>query len=126
MKKFAALLLIFVFILSFAACSRSEEVEQGAYFYTPSDGSFGTGATVLLYGKGYATIYFSLFSDYIGFGTYDVSGDTLVVNTDDGNFHYAFKIVEDGLKFDAAHSSNMTWGSTFTDGDIFVFDPDAY
>ena len=120
MKKLTAVLLIFVCILTAASCG-SNSVKQGSYIFTPSEDSFGTGASVLLYGDNKATVSFALFSSYIGFGTYKASGDTLVINTDDGQYHYTFKIVEDGLKFDAEKSSDMTWGSTFTDGDIFSY-----
>ena len=62
---------------------------------------------------------FSAQRSYIEFGSYSIDGDTILLTTDDGDFHYAFTITEDGLVFDAVNSSECIWYADFTDGVVF-------
>lgn len=62
---------------------------------------------------------FSSLSSYLGYGTYQINGDTLVLSTDDGKYQYAFQIHKNTLIFDAEHSSEEIWFGDFGDGAVF-------
>ena len=86
--------------------------------------------SIALYDNGVFTFNFSAVSSYIGMGRYTIEGDTLTLNTDDGNFTYVFDMVakEEGepkistvdgekkLVFDAKKSSEQLWFSDMHDG----------
>ena len=61
---------------------------------------------------------FSVFSSYIGIGTYEIQDGTLTLQTDDGQFTYVFAMVDDVLVFDAERSSEQLWGSGLYDGAV--------
>lgn len=62
---------------------------------------------------------FSVISSYIGTGTYVQDGDLLVLHTDDGKYHYAFQLADDGLVFDADSSSDFLGHADIPDGAVF-------
>ena len=62
---------------------------------------------------------FAAYSSYLGRGTYTLSADTLVLNTNDGYYTYTFKVQEDGFAFDAANSSANTHYAKIPDGALF-------
>lgn len=62
---------------------------------------------------------FSAVSSYIGVGTYIVDGNTVILNTDDGDYHYTFTIKDNTLIFDAENSSENTWFSNLNNGAVF-------
>ena len=61
---------------------------------------------------------FSVFSSYIGIGTYEIQDGSLTLQTDDGQFTYVFAMVDDVLVFDAERSSEQLWGSGLYDGAV--------
>ncbi len=65
-------------------------------------------------------MFFSPISSYIGHGEYTETDGRLVLNTDDGNFTYAFDVTEDGIMFDGGSSSEFTWYSNLSDGDVLL------
>lgn len=85
--------------------------------------------SIALYDNGLFTFNFSAVSSYIGMGKYIIEGNTLTLNTDDGNFTYVFDMVEkeegdpknstvEGekkLEFDAKKSSEQLWFSDMHD-----------
>ena len=65
-------------------------------------------------------VFFSLISSYIGHGTYTMTDDRLVLETDAGDgFVYAFTVQEDTLIFDEDASTGFLWYSGITDGTVF-------
>ena len=79
--------------------------------------------SLLLMEDGTFQLNFSVYSSYIGRGSYKINGDRLVLNTSDGIFTYVFTIAEKSLIFDAEASSDMLWYSDFTDGSVFDLEP---
>lgn len=57
-------------------------------------------------GKSFMFMY-SGYSSYLPFGTYEIVGDDLILRTEDKTYTYIFKIVENGLIFDASRSSQI-------------------
>lgn len=57
-------------------------------------------------GKSFMFMYSAL-SSYLPFGTYEIVGDDLILRTEDKTYTYIFKIVENGLIFDASRSSQI-------------------
>ena len=103
----------------------SSGLRSGVYvFYPDGEIYYGTGACVELMEHDKFSISFAIWSGYEGTGKYKVSGDTLLL--DAGEYHYAFKIVEEGLMFDAENSSTMLWGSEISDGDILIYEGEDY
>lgn len=60
----------------------------------------------------------SLLSSYLGVGSYEEQGDLLLLYTDDGLYHYAFRRVGASLVFVAEQSSELGL-SCFEDGAVF-------
>ena len=87
--------------------------------YVCKDSKGAMAPSVTLYEDGEFTFFFSAYSSYIGYGTYQMDGDTLTLRTDDGRFLYTFEIVEDTLVFDEENSSEALWYSNITDGSVF-------
>lgn len=73
---------------------------------------------VTLFDNGWFSFTFSGISSYLGFGSYEIENDRLILHTDDGSFIYVFDIVEDHLEFDAKASSAQLWFSKLYDGAI--------
>lgn len=116
MKKILSVLLISVLVLSLTACSPKPELRSYVY---ESDENELSAPCVTLQEDNKFSFVFSLLSSYIGFGTYEIDGDTLICRTDDGDFVYVFEIGEDKLIFDAKKSSEMTWFADIPDGAEF-------
>lgn len=72
-----------------------------------------------LFEDGTFSMTFSVYSSYIGIGTYEMTEDKLILRTDDGQFIYVFDIVDDKMIFDAEASSEMVWFSGMVDGSAF-------
>ena len=76
--------------------------------------------SVTLYEDETFMFFFSLISSYIGHGTYTMTDDRLVLETDAGDgFVYAFTVQEDTLIFDEDASTGFLWYSGITDGTVF-------
>ena len=126
MKKWISLFLIFVFALVGTACNKQYVNETEVpkvykhYCYTESDSILKPSVT-LLEGNRF-TFTFSAVSSYLGRGTYKIQDGVLVLNTDDGDYTYTFKIEGenmDRLIFDAENSSEMIHFGNFEDGAVF-------
>ncbi|MBR4961705.1 MAG: hypothetical protein IKY52_12485 [Clostridia bacterium] len=77
--------------------------------------------SVTLYEDGTFSFFFSLISSYFGHGTYTLTEDRLVLETDDGyDLTYVFAVSNDTLVFDADASSDVLWYSGIKDGTIFT------
>lgn len=75
-------------------------------------------ASVALFDDGTFQMSFSPFSSYMGHGRYSIENNRLTLKTDDGMFVYVFDMQDDTLIFDAAASSEQTWGADLTDGAV--------
>ncbi len=76
--------------------------------------------SVTLYENNTFTFFFSLISSYIGHGTFTMTDDRLVLETDAGDgFVYAFTVQDDTLIFDEGASNGFLWYSGITDGTVF-------
>ena len=123
MKKGIAVFLAAAMALPAGSCKSSApsegalDLEPRIYTYSESDELIPPSIQLLEGDRFQFT--FSALSSYIAFGSCRADGDTLVLNTDDGDFRYTFKITEDGLVFDAANSSENIWYADFTDGALF-------
>lgn len=65
------------------------------------------------------TYYWHPLSSYIGYGEYEVEGDTLVLKTSDGKYQYYFTIDGENLVFIRGKSSS-TGMAKLPDGAVFV------
>lgn len=120
-------LVLFVGILSLlitaTACEKKvtiKALEQRTYVYEDSDDIIKPNVTLKADNR--FQFNFSPLSSYIGFGTYSLDGNTLVLHTDDDNYRYTFKIVEGKstcLVFDAEDSSENIHFADFSDGSVF-------
>lgn len=72
-----------------------------------------------LYEDGTFYFYFSAISSYVGLGTYELDGDTLVLATGDGNYEYCFTADGEAYVFDGEHSSKVTHFAEIPDGARF-------
>lgn len=79
----------------------------------------------------------SPFSSYLGFGQYELKGNTLTLETYDGLYHYTFHAEGSSLIFDATNSSTIRYfvkpsliereqHKTVPDGGAFIPESDAY
>lgn len=62
---------------------------------------------------------FSELSSYIGYGTYEMDKNKLILNTEDKQYTYVFEVVKNTLIFDADHSSEIEDIASIPDGSIF-------
>ena len=114
MKKtllIAAAILICTFIL----CSCVEKRLSGTYTF----GEGANSAEVTLYEDGSFEFMFSPISSYLGIGEFTVKNDKLTLKTSDGQYHYVFRITDNGIVFDADASSDTLWFGTFSHGALF-------
>lgn len=118
MRKFVLFFISLVLCLSFSACGKtpSDELSR-VYVHTASEDVVKP--SVALMEDGRAQFTFSAFSSYAGIGTYTVENDTLTIRTDDGEYHYVFKMIDDTLVFDEAASSENKHMGEFADGAVF-------
>lgn len=72
-----------------------------------------------LFEDGTFTFHFSAISSYYGYGTYEMSGDTLILTTNDGNYEYRFTADGDAYVFDGENSSDVTHFADMPDGARF-------
>ena len=119
------LLLAILCALAMISCGDGEEENfsekfDAVYYWRDDDGDMIHTASVSLYEDGTFMFGFSPVSSYIGHGEYTIEDNMLYLETDDGNFHYSFKISGEDLIYDAENSSGFTWFSDFGDGDVFV------
>ena len=102
---------------------REEQLPEkisAVYSWHEEDADMIHSASVSLYEDGTFIFGFSPVSSYIGHGEYKIEDDMLYLKTDDGDFHYSFKIAGEDIIYDAENSSGFTWFSEFGDGDVFV------
>ncbi len=118
------ILLIILALLTLSGCGKKEpnktdENAERKYAWVGEDQYIET-ASVTLNRDGTFFMFFSPISSYIGHGEYTESDGRLVLNTDDGNFTYAFDVTSDGIMFDGGSSSEFTWYSNLSDGDVLL------
>lgn len=60
--------------------------------------------------EGGFTFMYSVLSSYLPYGSYEIKGNILTADTEDGLYHYQFTVTDSGsLVFDAAKSSEIPW-----------------
>lgn len=109
-------------VTEFSAAVASHTYDNGEKvgFYVFNGSKDTVKPTLTLYDNGTFVFIFSVFSSYIGTGTYSTDGGKLTLNTYDFDQTYVFDITENGLKFDADASSENLWFSDITDGAFFA------
>lgn len=122
MKKWIAMIIASTLILTMTACfsgkSGGLDAELlGKYDYIDEEDEMTS--TVVLNEDGTFVFTFSPLSSYIGHGKYTVKDDVLTLKTDDGKYHYVFKMEDGTLIFDAEQSSEEVWLGGFSDGSVF-------
>lgn len=122
MKKWIAMFVASALIISMTACfsgkSGGLDTELlGKYDYIDEDSELSS--TVVLNEDGTFVFTFSPLSSYVGNGKYTVKDDVLTLTTDDGKYHYVFKMEDGTLIFDAEKSSEELWFGQFSDGSVF-------
>lgn len=122
MKKWIAMFIASALIISMTACfsGKSGGMDSellGKYDFISEESEMTS--TVVLNEDGTFVFTFSPLSDYIGSGKYTIKNDVLTLKTDDGKYHYVFKMKDGTLIFDAEKSSEQLWFGEFTDGSVF-------
>ena len=117
MKKIIAILSIIAAAAICAAilCSCSQQKLTGTYSF----GDDGNQSSITLNEDGTFEFMFSPISSYLGIGKFTYADDKVTLETSDGQYHYVFRVTEDGLVFDEDASSDMLWFGEFTDGALF-------
>lgn len=95
------------------------KLPEGTRVYSLRDSSDLMPPSITLEENGQFTFVFSALSSYIGRGSYEIRDERVVLNTDDGDFHYTFDMTDEGLVFDAEGSSANTWYADIPDGAVF-------
>ncbi len=118
------ILLIILALLTLSGCGKTEAKQPDTtadrmYKWVGED-QFTDTASVTLNRDGTFMMCFSPISSYIGHGEYTESDGRLVLNTDDGDFTYTFDVTTDGIVFDGGSSSEFTWFSNLSDGDVLL------
>lgn len=120
-KRIIAVMLLIVLCITISACagkpSSDNVLELREYVFQESDDIVPASLTLMEDNK-FEFVYSTL-SSYICMGSYNVDGDKLLLNADEGGFYYTFNITADGLVFDAENSSDNIWFADFTDGSVF-------
>lgn len=120
MKRIAVILAM-CFMLTGCEVDSDLALFPRAYTFTASECAFQP-ELLLDYGS-YCRMTFAPAGDKIFVnGTYEIiGGDRVVIDTDDGSYHYEFDVNSNNdLVFDAEASSDMVWFSDMEDGCIFV------
>ena len=123
--------LLLLLLVSLSACEKNEQIsthnyeenELRYYIYNyPGEDEFmalSPPSITLSVGESTFTYHWHPLSSYIGYGEYEVKGDTLVLRTSDGKYHYCFTIDGDNLIFNRNKSSSMGMAD-IPDGAVFV------
>ena len=114
MKRFASLLCTLTLALGITACTTEPAPEEvtlplGAYTITGDEADILMAPTLTLMADNQATLVSSPFSSYLGMGTYEIEGNSLVLTTGDGENVYVFSISSGELLFEAEKSSAMNF-----------------
>lgn len=80
---------------------------DGSVTYTYGTETSFTNPYINLKKNGEFYFFYSVYSSYMCVGTYDMSDEKLVLETDDGVYTYVFKVDGDNLIFDAENSSPL-------------------
>ena len=119
MKKLLCFLLAVTLLVTLIGCTKKDgDLELRTYSYGSKSDPTSQSSITFHEDKKF-TFIFSPLSSYIGEGTYVLNGNSLLLKTDDGKYHYTFKIVDNTLVFDAKKSSDMIWFAKFSNGSIF-------
>ena len=114
LKKIAAMAAA-VAISAAILCSCHNQKLTGTYSF----GEDGSRSSITLNEDGTFEFVFSPVSNYVGIGKCTVTDDILTLETSDGQYHYVFRITDEGLVFDEEASSEIKWFGTFSDGTLF-------
>jgi len=123
MKKIFSLAFALIIILTiFMACSQEKVIPQasvvlGVYKKEISETS-AQPQVALSEGNKFVFIY-SVFSSYLPVGTFEIKGNELILNTDDGKNSYVFEVKNTTLVFDQSKSSPVSFGEVGS-GDVFI------
>ncbi len=115
MKKLFALLLLMIFFL--AACSGVQSLSSGDYIY--SDSGEPLYPILSLESGNKFSFTYSVLSSYIAYGSYELSGDELLLKTSDGKYEYRFRVDGKTLIFNAEESSELPDYTDVPDGAVF-------
>ena len=94
-------------------CGNVNELKKGSESVPFDHPSF------TLYPDGTFMFQFSLISSYCGHGTYEETGDALILSTGDGMYSYRFAVDGDSYVFDEENSSGWTHYANMPDGAVF-------
>lgn len=130
--RMLALLMAVAMLFSLSACGKKKtkntDTKSTAVVSADADffgkyvfgGSDAAHESIIVLGEdGSFTFTFSHLSEYVGHGQYTLEGDVLTLKTDDGQYHYTFKVVDGTLVLDGKNSSKETWTGEFKDGSVF-------
>ena len=104
-----------ILLCAAALCSCHDIKIYGTYTFRDGD----AWSEVTLHEDGSFEFMFSPISSYLGIGEFTVQNDTLTLKTSDGQYHYVFRITDNGIVFDADASSDTLWFGEFADGALF-------
>lgn len=118
MKRISAVLAM---SLMFTGCKADTNLDLFPRVYTFTASECVIQPKLLLDYGNHFSMTFAPESSYIAVGTYDIiGGDRVVLDTNDGLYHYEFGVNRDNdLVFDAEASSDMVWFGDMEDGCIF-------
>ncbi len=108
MKKiYVSILLAMILLVS--ACGQSNEeytVSEGSYSMKISEETDFLAPSVYI-SEGWFTFSYDLLSSYLSTGYYEISGDKLILKTDDNLYEFVFRIEDGSLFFQEDESSSV-------------------
>lgn len=124
MNKISIGLVVLVIATSIIGCSLSKtaSIEIGNYILKTVNEEIVPPKIVI--SEDTFTFTYDSLSSYMNVGTYSIEKNMLTLTTDDGRYHYTFKIHDNTLVFESENSSSVEpiderMGLEIKDGDIF-------
>ena len=109
MKK-SIIFLIALIALLFAGCAQQEPEDLALGTYEMEQSQEPVAPYIVLEENQTFQMMYSVLSSYLPIGTYEVSGETLTLTTEDGKYTYIFHIDGDSLVFQKNQSSPLQIG----------------
>ncbi len=121
MKKAMVLFLSLCMMVCVVACGTSKVAGK---IYTYEKGGFGGDFTIFINEDGTFSYYEGGLSSYIGMGTWEQEGSTVILREDDVGYGFVncFQISGDNLVFISEGSDNFLYLDV-SDGDVFYGEP---
>jgi len=112
------IMMVFVFAVECAGNDTEETLPLGTYKLVDAEEPLKP--IVILKEDNQFVFSYSALSSYLPIGMYKINENYLIMDTDDGKYHYTFEISEDGaLIFKKEDSSAVSLGE-IKDGSVFV------